>query len=49
VISNSWSGNSQINNYTFSGNLPTQPVPEPATIAVLSFGAAAIMKRRKKA
>jgi choice-of-anchor A domain-containing protein len=49
VISNSWSGNSQINNYTFSGNLPTQPVPEPATIAVLSLGAAAIMKRRKKA
>lgn len=49
VISNSWSGNSQINDYTFTGNLPTEPVPEPATIAVLSFGAAALLKRRKKA
>ena len=49
VIANSWSGNSQINDYTFTGNLPTEPVPEPATIAVLSLGAAALLKRRKKA
>ena len=49
VISNSWSGNSQINNYTFNGDLPGQPVPEPATMAIMSVGVAALLKRRKKA
>ncbi len=38
LIADSWSGPGELHYYAFTGKLPSDPVPEPASIALLSVG-----------
>lgn len=49
VVARNWYGNSQTNLHLFNGELPAQPVPEPATMVALGIGAMALIRRRKAA
>lgn len=59
VIAGSYSGNIQINDYAFGGNLPAinngggnhtpTSVPEPTSMAVLGVGALGLLRRKRKA
>ena len=48
LIARSLSGTGEAHNELFNGNLPTRPVPEPATLVLLGTGLAAVAAWRRR-
>lgn len=51
LIAGQWTnhGSQELHSYLFTGEAPTVPVPEPATMTIMGLAAAAYWRRRRKA
>jgi len=47
LVAQSWTGNGELHDYPFDGNLPSTPVPEPGSLALLGFAVAALLVLRR--